>query len=242
MDKVDGGPIAAQSAAGVDSRARRTAQAKRRMSEPHKPSPPENDKPWLAKGYVEPPEHWWLRFEFLEPLSEPWQPVSKPALAAWLIFYALFLIYAARAEGPSLFIDLVFLPIHEGGHLLFGVFGSEMLGAAGGTILQLFVPLAIAVYFAFQRHATGAAFAAFFFFENFLNVGTYMADARAQELPLVNVGGGEGMHDWAYMFIKLGLINQDITIGHATRALGWLGMLAIVGWLTWRGTRPTQQQ
>jgi hypothetical protein len=201
------------------------------MPEPTRNPPPDPSRPWLAKLPAEP---WWSRYEFLAPLGEPWQPVSKPALIAWLIVYALYLIYAARAHGWSLFMDLVFLPIHEGGHLLFGYLGNQTLAVMGGTFLQLFVPLALAVYFVFQRHATGTAFAAFFFFENFLNVGTYMADARAQALPLVNVGG-EGIHDWAYLFIKFGLINQAITIGNATRALGWLGMLAVVGWLAWRG-------
>lgn len=193
--------------------------------------PPDPDKPWLSKTYLEP---WWKRLEFLDPLREPWQPVSKIALITWLIVLALYLLYASRAT-DGLLMDNVFLPIHEGGHLLFGYLGSQTLAVMGGTILQLFVPLALAVYFAFQRHVTGTAFAAFFFFENFLNVGTYMADARAQALPLVNVGGGEGIHDWGYLFARIGLINQDVSIGHATRALGWLGMLAVVGWLAWRG-------
>lgn len=200
--------------------------------------PPDPDKPWLSQTYVEP---WWKRLEFLDPLREPWQPVSKPALIAWLVVYALYLLYAARAQ-DGLFMDNVFLPIHEGGHLLFGYLGSQTLAVAGGTILQLFVPFALAVYFALQRQVTGTAFAAFFFFENFLNIGTYMADARAQVLPLVTVGSGEGMHDWAYLFIKMGCINADITIGQATRALGWLGMLVVVGWLAWRGRAVNSQQ
>jgi hypothetical protein len=201
-------------------------------------SDPTPDKPWLARNYREP---WWERLEFLEPLEEPWQPVSKIALAAWLIFYALFLIYAARVpQGQSLFIDLVFLPIHEGGHVLFGFLGNEILMVMGGTILQLFVPLAIAVYFVFQRHLTGAAFAAFFFFENFLQIGTYMADARAQQLPLVNIGGGEGIHDWGYLFAKFGVINHDVGIGGTVRALGWLGMIAVAVWLGWRGRAKMQ--
>jgi hypothetical protein len=190
-------------------------------------------KPWLVKSHAEP---WWERFEFLAPLEEPWQPVSKIALAAWLTFYALFLLYAASTQSPSLFIDLVFLPIHEGGHLLFGYLGNQTLMVMGGTFLQLFVPLAIAVYFVFQRHLMGTAFAAFFFFENFLNVGTYMADARAQVLPLVSAGGGgEVIHDWGYLFAKFGVINHDVSIGHTVRALGWLGMIAVAGWLGWKG-------
>lgn len=189
-------------------------------------------KPWMAKSYREP---WWQRLEFLQALEEPWQPVGKIALWAWLIVYALYLLYAMRAHGTGLFMDLVFLPIHEGGHLLFSFLGSQTIMVMGGTFLQLFVPFALAVYFLFQRHLTGTVFAAFFFFENFLNVGTYMADARAQLLPLVNVGGGEGIHDWGYLFAKFGLINQDVAIGHAVRALGWLGMLATPVWLWWVG-------
>ena len=166
--------------------------------------------------------------------------MSKTVLIAWLIFYGLFLLYAIRAQGPSLFIDLVFLPIHEGGHLLFAFSGSQTLTVLGGTLLQLFVPLAISVYFLFQRQLTGTAFAAFFFFENFLNVGTYMADARAQMLPLVNVGGGEGMHDWAYLFIKFCLINQDVAMGKTVRGLGWLGMIGVVGWFWWKARTATK--
>ncbi len=188
-------------------------------------------------------EHWWTRYEFLALLEDDWEHVSKPVLTAWLIVYCLFLLYAFRSKSQSLFIDMVFLPIHEGGHLLFSYSGSQTLTVMGGTLLQLFVPLAIAVYFVFQRHLSGTAFAAFFLFENFLNVGTYMADARAQDLPLVTVGEGEGIHDWAYMFIKLGLINQDVFIGKTIRILGWLGMLSVVVWFWWKArtaTRPAE--
>jgi len=179
-----------------------------------------------------------MHFEFLEALDEPWQPVSKPARIGWLAFYAIFLLYALTSKSPSLFIDLVFVPIHEGGHLLFRWFG-ETLAVLGGTILQLFVPFAIAVYFVFQRHVAGTALAAFFFFENFLPVGTYMADARAIALDYVTVGEGEGLHDWTTMFIKLGVLEYDTTIGHTVRALGWLGMFGVVAWFWWRSKPRT---
>jgi len=50
---------------------------------------------------------------------------------------------------------------------------------AGGTIPQLFVPLALAAYFFFQRQIAGTVFCVFCFFEQFLPIATYMADARA---------------------------------------------------------------
>ena len=175
-----------------------------------------------------------MLMDFLDGLEEDWQPISKPATIAWTIFYLLFLFYAAANSGKFLLADYVFFPIHEGGHLLFGWFGHT-IGVMGGTLLQLFVPLAIAVYFIFQRQIPGTAFAAFFFFENFLNVATYMADARRQELPLVTVGDADYVeHDWTFMFGKLGVLDHDTSIAAVLRLLGWLGMMGVVVWLWWK--------
>jgi hypothetical protein len=182
-----------------------------------------------------------MSLEFLSALEEDWKPVSRQALLAWLVFYVLFVFHALAARGGFLIIDHVNLVIHEGGHLLFGVFGRT-LGLWGGTLLQLIVPFALAVYFIFQRHTAAAAFAAFFFFENFLYIGTYMADARSQGLPLVTVGDPEGTgHDWHAIFSSLGLLQHDRTLGGLVRFLGWTGMLATVGWLVYRARSSHSQ-
>jgi hypothetical protein len=175
-----------------------------------------------------------MDWEFLEPLREDWKPVSKPAGIAWLAFYGIFLLYALMSKKGYLIIDYVFLPIHEGGHLLFSYFGHTLM-VAGGTILQLGVPLLLAVYFVFQRQFTGVAFCAFFFFENFLNVATYMADSRRMELQYVTVGNPEfAEHDWATMFGQMGVLEYDTKIAAFVRAIGWLGMVAVVVWLAWK--------
>jgi hypothetical protein len=175
-----------------------------------------------------------MDWEFLAPLRENWEPVSKPARLGWLAFYGIFLLYALTDRSGYLLIDYVFVPIHEGGHLLFSYFGHT-LHVAGGTLLQLGVPVMLAVYFAFQRQATGVAFCSFFFFENFLNVATYMADARAQELPLITVGDPDFVeHDWFTMFGQMGVLQYDTKIAAVVRAVGWLGMIAVVVWLWWR--------
>lgn len=174
------------------------------------------------------------RLPFLDVLEDDWQPVARWALIPWLVFYALFLLQAARGSGPFLLMDLVFVPIHEGGHLLFRFFG-QWLSVAGGTFLQLFAPFALAVYFTFRRQPQGAAFCAFFFFEQFLPVATYMADARAQQLPLLTVGDSEYViHDWNYLFSSLGVLQHDIQIASTVRVLGWLGMIGTMAWLAWR--------
>ena len=177
------------------------------------------------------------RLPFLESFEDDWKPVARWSLALWLIFYLLFLFQAYRHSGPMLMIDVVFVPIHEGGHLLFRFFG-QWISIAGGTFLQLFAPFALAVYFASQRHVTGTAFCTFFFFEQFLPIATYMADARAQQLPLLTVGDGSYIiHDWNYLFASLGVLSHDTQIAAIVRALGWLGMCATVAWLLYRGYR-----
>ena len=169
--------------------------------------------------------------------SDPvWKPVSRPALIAWLVFYLLFLLYAARDDSGFLAIDNVNLVFHEAGHPLFSYFGYTLM-ILGGTLGELLVPFLIAVYFYRKdpRETAGVAFSAFWFFENFLYIGTYMADARALALPLV----GSGEHDWEILFGQWGLLIHDRDIGGATRALGWLGMAATMAWLAWMAFRPS---
>lgn len=167
-------------------------------------------------------------------LDEPWKPVSRPALIAWLAFYLGFLAYAFSAHGGFLFIDSVNLVVHEGGHNLFGWFGPT-LGLWGGTLLQWLVPLLLAAYFFSHRQTIGFVFCLFFFFENWLYTATYMADARAQMLPLVTTGDPDFVeHDFHAIFSSLGVLNYDTTIAGFVRAFGCCGMLGCVAWLAWR--------
>jgi len=166
--------------------------------------------------------------------DEPWKPVSRPAIVAWLVFYAVFLVYAFSAHGGYLFIDSANLVVHEGGHNLFGWFGPT-LGLWGGTLLQWLVPLLLAVYFFTQRQVPGFVLCLFFFFENWLYTATYMADARAQVLPLVTTGDPEFVeHDFHAIFSQLGVLNYDTRIAMVVRILGWCGMLACASWLALR--------
>jgi hypothetical protein len=174
------------------------------------------------------------RFPFLDVLEENWEPVSRTAFYGWLAFYVLLMGNAFLGGHLFQWFDLVFIPIHEGGHLLFRLFG-EWIMVAGGTFLQLFVPIALAINFAFRRQVPGTAFCIFFFFEQFLPIAIYMADARAQDLPLLTVGDSDDViHDWFYLFSHAGVLQHDTQIAATFRLLGWLGMLATVGWFSWR--------
>jgi hypothetical protein len=129
------------------------------------------------------------------PETQPWDPVSRYAGISWLLVYSLFLLHAFRDTSGFLFPDFVNLMIHEAGHLFFS-WGGYTLMLLGGTLGELLAPLLCALYFYFHGKTYGFAFSAFWFFENFLYIGTYMKDARACALPLVNSEIG----DWTILF------------------------------------------
>lgn len=74
------------------------------------------------------------------------------------------------------------------------------------------------------------AAASTWFFENWLNIGRYLADARAMELPLV--GGGD--HDWNTILSRWGLLRHDLQIAAGIKVFAWLGIATSVCWLIWR--------
>jgi hypothetical protein len=184
------------------------------------------------------PDSWTQQYPFLAPLETDWAPVSRAVMTGACAFYGLFILQVLRGTGVLLTMDLVFVPVHEGGHLFFGLFGNEFLAVAGGTLMQLGVPLMLAAYFALQRQVQGVAFCMFFAFEQCLPIATYMADARAQMLPLLTVGDSDDViHDWNYLFGRVGWLAHDLQIAHVVRVIGWMGMLATVAWMVWRSTQ-----
>jgi hypothetical protein len=126
------------------------------------------------------------------------------------------------------------LAVHEGGHLLFGYFG-ELIGAAGGTILQVLAPVAAMVMFYRQRDYFAIAVCIVWLGINLSAVGVYMGDALRMELPLVTVGQEDGIvkHDWSYLFGRMGLLRQAEGIGWLTRGLGDVVMLAGLALAAW---------
>ena len=173
-----------------------------------------------------------------------WLPLSKAEACGWMLFFAFFLWYAKGKQGGDfLFLDSGNLVIHEGGHALFGYFG-DFLRVAGGTILELGVPLLLALAFYVRRQPVGYALFLLITFENLLYVARYMADARAQAMSYVAIGVGamEGledpmMHDWYNLFSRFGVLPYDTRIAVAVFKLGWAGMIGTVAWFGWRSYR-----
>jgi hypothetical protein len=164
-------------------------------------------------------------------LETPWRPVGTGALIAASLTYALLCLLALTGEqGWIPLLDGANLLFHEAGHPLFGVFGWEALSVLGGTLMQLLVPTLVTGSFWLKRDTVGTASAGLWTCENLLNIARYVADARAQVLPLV--GGGE--HDWTDLLSRWGLLAQDTAVAQGIRTVGWLGLLACWAWLAWR--------
>lgn len=171
-----------------------------------------------------------------------WKPISRTAFIGWMSFYVLLLLYLAAHFSQLTLLDNVHLPIHEGGHLLFGWFGAT-LGLWGGTLLQLLVPALLAAAFVVRADLQGTTFCTFAFFHSLTGVASYMIDALRRELTLVTVGApaDEAEHDWVHIFSDLGVLPHAIQIGTATRLIAWLGYLATLAWFTWRYYRQSPE-
>lgn len=144
-------------------------------------------------------------------------------LLGWLFFLYLFIsILRFSADTPgSLAVSGMYLinfGVHEIAHIIafflppLAVAMAGSIGEISFTLLILYATLKAKSYFA-------TVFAGLWVMLGFMSVGRYMADARAQSLPLI--GPGETVqHDWNFVFSQLGLLNADTIIGGAVSAYG----------------------
>ena len=134
--------------------------------------------------------------------------------------------YRVSFDGFIFLLDHANLAFHEAGHVFFGILGPA-LGLYGGTLGQLVFPVVVTESFLRKGAPVSAALTLMWLFQNFLNISRYMADARAQRLPLV--GGGD--HDWFIILSRWGALSADTTLARTLSALAWLGMLATSFWI-----------
>jgi hypothetical protein len=164
----------------------------------------------------------------------PWVRLPLLVFTTWIFIHHL------RDSDYTSIIGGLNLGIHELGHFVFGPFG-DFLAAAGGTVLQCFVPIAGAVMFWKQRDWFAVTFAFAWLATNFYAIAPYAADARTRELPLVSPGSGDPIHDWYFMLSSLRWLRYDHFIGALFRLAGTLTMLAAItagAWLLWSMRTP----
>jgi len=147
-----------------------------------------------------------------------------------LIFAGLLTVYflwIAYDPMQGSFLDLVDLPIHETGHLVFRPFG-EFLSVAGGSLFQVILPAVFVGYFVWNLKYYSAAIVLFWVGQSVLNVYVYAADAVVMQIVLTSgFTGSEGsFHDWNYLLTETGLIGSTKAVAGIIRAVGTLVIIA----------------
>lgn len=124
---------------------------------------------------------------------------------SYLLF--AFGIYFITIRGNYTFLDFIDLLIHEPGHLFFGIFG-QFIQFLGGTLMQILLPLIIAILFFHKRQKYWTQIFLFWLGHNFINISVYVDDANKMKLHIIG-----GAHDWNWILNKLGLIEYSEEIG-----------------------------
>jgi hypothetical protein len=123
------------------------------------------------------------------------------------------------------FLHGVNLAFHESGHVIFGFFGS-LLG-------QVVMPLICLGTFLFYRNPFAASVTLWWTGQSFMDLGPYINDARALQLPLLggNIGSDNpDFHDWHHLLRDIGLLKYDHTLAVFTNHIGILLMLISFVW------------
>lgn len=147
-----------------------------------------------------------------------------------LIFAILASVYflsIAYAPLNGSFLDIVDLPIHETGHLLFGILGEFMM-VAGGSLFQVIVPAIFVGYFIWHEKYYSAAFVLFWVGQSILNVFVYANDSVVMQLVLLggNTGSEGAFHDWNYLLTETGLLGSTPKVAGLIRILGTFVIIA----------------
>jgi hypothetical protein len=139
------------------------------------------------------------------------------------VLVALYCVYHFYTSGQWHFIDSVDLIIHEAGHLIFMFFG-EFIAIAGGSIMQILIPILFAVSFYRTEQRYSSAVMMYWLSVNLFYVGQYASDAVAMNLPLL--GGDNVIHDWNYLLSTTGSLGQTENIANVIYLFGMFAILA----------------
>jgi hypothetical protein len=153
-------------------------------------------------------------------------------MVAVLVLPALFIANGMLHDRRFGLLEGMIIYSHEGGHPLFALLGPFM-GSAGGTLMQLLVPVAFMVTFYFRGQRLSAAVVSFWLAASFANASVYAQDAIDQELPLIHTGMsaseeieefGGTEHDWVNM---LDMLHWPVQWAHGISILLYLAGVAV---------------
>jgi hypothetical protein len=174
--------------------------------------------------------------------------VGRAALLALLAWWTARFVPHPLDAGRIIdsFLHLINLPFHEAGHMIFSPLG-EFMTILGGSLFQIIIPVVCAVAFARQEDWFSMWVCVWWTGENFVDLGPYIADARALQITLI--GGKTGAevygHDWEGILERLGWLHLDHAIGMGAHIIGsvvMVGALALGVWCLLNQAPPEQRE
>ena len=159
-------------------------------------------------------------------------------LVIMMIFYTVQLMRDGYDAWIAQFLHCLNLPVHETGHIVFSIFGNDVIHSLGGSLFQIIMPIVFCFALWIKpRDILGASVALWWAFENFIDVAVYIDDALHMRLTLISGGTGAeapyGFHDWNFILSETGLLLKYDTIAHAVYTAGYIGMWLCVLWGAW---------
>ena len=142
-------------------------------------------------------------------------------LLGWFVLLALRQLRSHDMEFSI--VHGILFGVHELGHLVMGLSGSDVVGALGGSLFQVLLPIGAAALLWHQRRDRfGVAVCGCILAYSLGQVAVYIADARAESLDLVSMSAEGATHDWNFILGEWHLLRQDVAIGHFVKAVGWV--------------------
>jgi hypothetical protein len=168
------------------------------------------------------------------PRMDPVSFYGRSIVLVLLTIWSFFLIRYDYRTGAFFmsFMHNILLPIHEAGHVLFRPF-TEFMMVLGGSLFQLLLPFSIGVAFIVKnRDNFGAAICFWWTSVSLVDLSPYIYDALHPQLTLVGGGNGadDGPHDWIYLLIRMGQIDNAQRWGAFVHTCGALLMLVALAW------------
>jgi hypothetical protein len=118
---------------------------------------------------------------------------------------------------------------------------GEFMGVAGGSLMQLLVPIGAAAVLLAGREYFGASVAGCWLSFSLSNLAVYVGDAVAQELPLVSFSPDGGEHDWYYLLDHFGALGYDLRLAMLVRRVALLVLACSFLWGGWACLRQRER-
>ncbi len=166
-----------------------------------------------------------------------WEKLPRREEIIGLGLVLVFMSFMMSREGWVPLLDWATLTIHEAGHPIVGMLFGQNMMVYGGSLFQVLFPLVFVWHFKRQNQALGFCFSIAWEASALHALGRYVADARAQELPLV--GNGDRIHDWNEILSRWNLLAADHMLGNLLYTICWILMgccfFMLFSW--WHGKR-----